>query len=131
MLEHYRRDRNKLLEFILTSPNLIKQVRTPSGPASSLSDINLDTLSADYVLSCINSGGYLLLSLGFLCFNFGWFLLGLFSSQFLFWVILFFAGGVVDVSEATSSYYRELAYPAMVKRSLLFMGLGLCSFASF
>lgn len=78
MLEHYRRDRNKLLEFILTSPNLIKQVRTPSGPASSLADINLDTLSAEYVLSCIHSGG------------------------------------VVDVSEATSSYYRELAYPAMI-----------------
>ncbi|KNA18539.1 hypothetical protein SOVF_069820 isoform A [Spinacia oleracea] len=57
MLEHYRRDRQKLLEFIISSSNLIKQVCTSSGPTLSLSDINLDTLSADYVINCINSGG--------------------------------------------------------------------------
>ncbi|KMT12138.1 hypothetical protein BVRB_5g100900 [Beta vulgaris subsp. vulgaris] len=44
--ERYRRDRQKLLEFIISS----------SGFNSSLSDINLDTLSADYVINCVNSG---------------------------------------------------------------------------
>ncbi|XP_074317749.1 protein unc-13 homolog [Silene latifolia] len=78
MMEVYRRDRRKLLEYIISSSNLIKQVCTPSGPTSSLSDINLDTLSADYVLSCIHSGG------------------------------------VLDVSEATKSYYYELGYPTMI-----------------
>ncbi|XP_021735896.1 uncharacterized protein LOC110702487 isoform X2 [Chenopodium quinoa] len=78
MLERYRRDRQKLLEFIISSSNLIKQVRTSSGPTLSLSDINLDTLSADYVLNCINSGG------------------------------------VLDVAEATNSYYHELEYPTMI-----------------
>ncbi|XP_021773310.1 uncharacterized protein LOC110737272 [Chenopodium quinoa] len=56
MLEH-RCDRQKLLEFIISSSNLIKQVRTSSGPTLSLSNINLDTLNADYVLNCVNSGG--------------------------------------------------------------------------
>lgn len=56
LLEHYRRDRQKLLQFLISSSNLIKQVRSSSGSTSSLSDINLDTLSADYVISCINSG---------------------------------------------------------------------------
>ncbi|CAO2819953.1 unnamed protein product [Amaranthus hypochondriacus] len=78
MLEHYRRDRQKLLQFLISSSNLIKQVRTSSGSTSSLSDINLDTLSADYVISCINSGG------------------------------------VLDVAEATNSFYHELAYPTMI-----------------
>ncbi|KAH9613563.1 hypothetical protein KSS87_016274 [Heliosperma pusillum] len=78
MMEVYRRDRRKLLEFIISSSNLIKQVCTPSGPTHTLSDINLDTLSAGYVLSCIHSGG------------------------------------VLDVSEATKTYYNELAYPTMI-----------------
>ncbi|KAL2902508.1 Protein unc-13-like protein [Bienertia sinuspersici] len=59
MLERYRNDRRKLLECLISSSNLIKQVRSSSGPAYSISDINLDTLSADYVINCINSGGVL------------------------------------------------------------------------
>lgn len=82
MLERYRRDRQKLLEFIISSSNLIKQVHTSSGPTFSLSDINLDTLSADYVINCINSGG------------------------------------VLDVAEATNSYYHELEYPTMIHSPL-------------
>ncbi|KAK9716523.1 hypothetical protein RND81_06G239200 [Saponaria officinalis] len=71
MMELYKRDRRKLLEFLISSSNLIK-------PNSSISDINFDTLSADYVLNCIDSGG------------------------------------VLDVSEATKSYFNELAYPTMI-----------------
>ncbi|KAF8379444.1 hypothetical protein HHK36_028880 [Tetracentron sinense] len=56
-LQQYRHDRRKLLDFILSS-GLIKEVRTPSGPVD-LSDVDLDTLSADYVLECIRSGGVL------------------------------------------------------------------------
>ncbi|XP_057525392.1 protein unc-13 homolog isoform X2 [Amaranthus tricolor] len=78
LLEHYRRDRQKLLQFLISSSNLIKQVRSSSGSTSSLSDINLDTLSADYVISCINSGG------------------------------------VLDIAEATNSFYHELAYPTVI-----------------
>ncbi|GMH09418.1 hypothetical protein Nepgr_011259 [Nepenthes gracilis] len=63
MLERYRRDRQKLLEFIISSSNSIREVRTPSG-STSISNINLDTVSADYVLSCIKSGGVLDVSEG-------------------------------------------------------------------
>ncbi|GAB4834351.1 hypothetical protein Ancab_032606 [Ancistrocladus abbreviatus] len=60
MLERYRRDRRKLLEFILSSANLIREVRAPSGTISnSLSNVNFDSLSVDHVLSCISSGGVL------------------------------------------------------------------------
>lgn len=59
MLERYRRDRRKLLECLISSSNLIKQVCSSSGPNSSLADVNLDTLSADYVINCVNSGGVL------------------------------------------------------------------------
>ncbi|CAN1186219.1 Protein unc-13 homolog [Linum perenne] len=57
LLHRYRRDRRKLLEFILSS-GLIKELRSPTGSStSSLSDLDLDSLSADYVLHCLKSGG--------------------------------------------------------------------------
>ncbi|CAK7335469.1 unnamed protein product [Dovyalis caffra] len=58
LLQHYRRDRRKLLEFLLSS-GLIKELRTPSGPTNSLSNLNFDSLSADYILHCVKSGGVL------------------------------------------------------------------------
>lgn len=60
LLELYRTDRRKLLEFLLSS-GLIKEIRTASGSstASYLSNINLDYISADYVLQSIRSGGVL------------------------------------------------------------------------
>ncbi|MCD7447586.1 hypothetical protein HAX54_032204 [Datura stramonium] len=62
LLQRYRSDRRKLLEFML-SCGLIKEIRTPSGPTLSLSNINLDVISADYVLECVQSGGVLDVSL--------------------------------------------------------------------
>ncbi|XP_022720063.1 uncharacterized protein LOC111277894 isoform X1 [Durio zibethinus] len=55
LLQRYRRDRRKLLEFLLSS-GLIKEIRTPSG-SSPLSDADFDKLSADYILHCVKSGG--------------------------------------------------------------------------
>ncbi|CAH9084302.1 unnamed protein product [Cuscuta epithymum] len=54
LLQRYRRDRRKLLEFLLSS-GLIKEIRTPSGSTTSVSNVNLDALSIDYVLECIQS----------------------------------------------------------------------------
>lgn len=62
LLLRYRNDRRKLLEFLL-SCGLIREIRTPSGPTFSLSNINLDVISADYVLECVQSGGVLDVSL--------------------------------------------------------------------
>ncbi|XP_061955444.1 protein unc-13 homolog isoform X4 [Populus nigra] len=56
LLHHYRRDRRKLLEFLLSS-GLIKELRTPSGPTNSLSNLDFDSLSADYIIHCVKSGG--------------------------------------------------------------------------
>lgn len=58
MLRKYRDDRRKLLEFVLSS-GLIKEIRTPAGPTTSFSSINFDSISTDYVIECINSGGVL------------------------------------------------------------------------
>jgi hypothetical protein len=55
LLHHYRRDRRKLLEFLLSS-GLIKEPRTPSGPTNSLSNLDFDSLSADYIIHCVKSG---------------------------------------------------------------------------
>ncbi|KAL4332520.1 hypothetical protein GQ457_07G009270 [Hibiscus cannabinus] len=55
LLQRYRRDRRKLLEFLLSS-GLIEEVRSPSG-STSLTDADFDKLSADYILHCIKSGG--------------------------------------------------------------------------
>lgn len=56
LLEFYRSDRRKLLEFLLSS-GLIKEIRTASGSSTtSLSSINLDYISTDYVLQSIQSG---------------------------------------------------------------------------
>ncbi|PQQ21385.1 uncharacterized protein Pyn_17972 [Prunus yedoensis var. nudiflora] len=57
LLQRYRRDRRKLLEFLLSSSGLVTELRTSSGSAASLSHIDFDTLSADYVLDCVKSGG--------------------------------------------------------------------------
>lgn len=56
LLQSYRRDRRKLLEFIL-SAGLIKEVRTPSD-----TEIDLDNLSVDHVLDCVKSGGVINIS---------------------------------------------------------------------
>ncbi|XP_020539590.1 protein unc-13 homolog isoform X2 [Jatropha curcas] len=56
LLQRHRRDRRKLLEFLLSS-GLIKELRTPSGPINSLSNIDFDSVSADYILHCLKSGG--------------------------------------------------------------------------
>nr|XP_027080493.1 protein unc-13 homolog isoform X1 [Coffea arabica] len=58
LLERYRLDRRKLLEFILSS-GLVREIRTPSGSSASISEVNLDFISADYVLQSIKSGGVL------------------------------------------------------------------------
>ncbi|MQM20506.1 hypothetical protein Taro_053527, partial [Colocasia esculenta] len=60
LLERCRRDRRRLLDFIL-SAGLASEVRTPPD-AASLSDIDLDVVSADYVLERDKSGGVLDLS---------------------------------------------------------------------
>ncbi|XP_038903224.1 protein unc-13 homolog isoform X2 [Benincasa hispida] len=56
LLQRYRRDRQKLLAFLLSS-GLIRELRTPAGPITNLSAVDLDSLSASYVLECIKSGG--------------------------------------------------------------------------
>ncbi|KAM3687195.1 hypothetical protein ACJW31_10G059700 [Castanea mollissima] len=56
LLQRYRRDRRNLLEFLFSS-SLIKELRTPAGHVTSISDLNFDNLSADYILHSIKSGG--------------------------------------------------------------------------
>lgn len=56
LLERYRRDRRQLIEFLLSS-GLIKELRSPSGPTTSLSNADFDSLSADYIIHCVKSGG--------------------------------------------------------------------------
>ncbi|XP_022152739.1 uncharacterized protein LOC111020389 isoform X3 [Momordica charantia] len=56
LLQRYRRDRQKLLGFLLSS-RFIRELRTPAGPLTNLSAVDLDALSATYVLECIKSGG--------------------------------------------------------------------------
>ncbi|XP_078152994.1 plant/protein (DUF810) isoform X1 [Carex rostrata] len=60
LLQHYRRDRHILLNFLL-SGNLIKKVVMPPG-AVSLDDVDIDQLSVDYVLNCAKKGETLDLS---------------------------------------------------------------------
>ncbi|XP_031373592.1 protein unc-13 homolog isoform X2 [Punica granatum] len=60
LLQRYRRDRRILLNFML-SGSLIKKVIMPPG-AVSLDDVDLDQVSADYVLSCAKKGEMLELS---------------------------------------------------------------------
>ncbi|GER43304.1 hypothetical protein STAS_20150 [Striga asiatica] len=55
LLRRYRSDRRKLLEFLLSS-TLVSGIKTPAGPTTSFSNINFDSLSADYLLECIQSG---------------------------------------------------------------------------
>ncbi|KAJ0962092.1 hypothetical protein J5N97_029920 [Dioscorea zingiberensis] len=55
LLQLYRRDRRKLLEFVLSSG----PAGASSDSALDLSTVDLDTLSIDYVLGRINSGGVL------------------------------------------------------------------------
>ncbi|TVU08896.1 hypothetical protein EJB05_42323, partial [Eragrostis curvula] len=54
LLQRYRRDRQVLLNYIL-SGNLIKKVVMPPG-AISLDDIDIDQVSVDYVLNCAKKG---------------------------------------------------------------------------
>jgi len=54
LLQRYRRDRQVLLNYIL-SGNLIKKVVMPPG-AISLDDVDIDQVSVDYVLNCAKKG---------------------------------------------------------------------------
>ncbi|XP_048229878.1 protein unc-13 homolog isoform X2 [Ricinus communis] len=56
LLHRYRRDRQKLLEFLLSS-GLIRELRISTAPVNSLSDIDFDSLSTDYILHSLKSGG--------------------------------------------------------------------------
>ncbi|XP_047340889.1 protein unc-13 homolog isoform X1 [Impatiens glandulifera] len=58
LLHQYRRDRRRLLSFLLSS-GIIKEIRTSTGIVTSISDADLDFLSTDYVLDCIKSGAVL------------------------------------------------------------------------
>lgn len=53
MLQRFRSDRRKLLEFIFSSG----LIEGPSGALTDLSGVDLDTISTDYVLECVKSGG--------------------------------------------------------------------------
>nr|XP_028954074.1 protein unc-13 homolog isoform X2 [Malus domestica] len=59
LLQRYRRDRRKLLEFLFSSGLVRTLSGSDSAPASaaSISHIDFDTISADYVLDCVKSGG--------------------------------------------------------------------------
>lgn len=48
LLDRYRHDRRKLLDFIISS-GLISDVQSSS-------DIDYDAISADYVINCLHSG---------------------------------------------------------------------------
>ncbi|KAG1362298.1 hypothetical protein COCNU_10G005170 [Cocos nucifera] len=52
LLQRHRRDRRKLLEFIFS----VGLIRTPSGDSLDLSDVDLDAISVDYFLECVESG---------------------------------------------------------------------------
>ena len=54
LLQRYRRDRQILLDFVL-SGSLIKKVVMPPG-AVTLDDVDLDQVSVDYVLNCAKKG---------------------------------------------------------------------------
>ncbi|XP_023636309.1 uncharacterized protein LOC17883068 isoform X2 [Capsella rubella] len=60
VLQRYRRDRRKLLDFMLAG-SLIKKVIMPPG-AVTLDDVDLDQVSVDYVINCAKKGGMLELS---------------------------------------------------------------------
>ncbi|PKA46536.1 hypothetical protein AXF42_Ash012669 [Apostasia shenzhenica] len=53
LLQRYRSDRRKLLEFIFSSG----VVQGPLGAPPELSGVDLDTVSTEYVLECVKSGG--------------------------------------------------------------------------
>ncbi|KAG8374878.1 hypothetical protein BUALT_Bualt10G0041300 [Buddleja alternifolia] len=94
LLLRYRSDRRKLLEFLLTS-GLIKEIKTPAGPTTSISSINFDSLSTDYVLECILSGIYIYI-----------------------YICIYMLCGVLDVSRAMKRNYDESLHPVVFVRSV-------------
>ncbi|EXC34100.1 hypothetical protein L484_010558 [Morus notabilis] len=104
LLERYRRDRRKLLEFLLSS-GLAKELRTPSGPTTSLSHIDFDNLSADYVLDRLSSGKFALFRFSFLWKR---------KRKVSFCLVAKKICAVVDVSEASKKYLNELDYPVTI-----------------
>ncbi|KAF3788517.1 hypothetical protein EJ110_NYTH20046 [Nymphaea thermarum] len=54
VVERLRSDRRKLIEFIISS-NVIKAVDFPTG-TSGVEDVDLDAISADYMLECAVNG---------------------------------------------------------------------------
>ncbi|KAL3647194.1 hypothetical protein CASFOL_008162 [Castilleja foliolosa] len=91
LLSRYRSDRRKLMEFLLSS-SLTKGIKTPAGPTTSFSNINFDSLSADYVLECIQS-----------IYSDDCSLLRIWGRRNM--------GRVLDVSEATRRYHDESSHP--------------------
>ncbi|ESQ38319.1 hypothetical protein EUTSA_v100283711mg, partial [Eutrema salsugineum] len=69
LLQRYRNDRRKLLEFLMSS-GLVRELRSLSGSSTPLSPADLDALSADYVLDCVKSGGVVDVFKGTKKFNF-------------------------------------------------------------
>ncbi|XP_010434591.1 PREDICTED: uncharacterized protein LOC104718523 isoform X1 [Camelina sativa] len=69
LLQRYRNDRRKLLEFLMSS-GLVTELRSPSGSSASSLSPDLDSLSADYVLDCVKSGGVVDVSKGTKKYNF-------------------------------------------------------------
>ncbi|XP_078442057.1 DNA topoisomerase 4 subunit B (DUF810) [Wolffia australiana] len=67
LLHRYRQERRELLEFIL-SAGLASEVRPPPG-AGSILDVDLDFVSANYVLERVQSGGVLDLSKACKCYQ--------------------------------------------------------------
>lgn len=57
LLQRFRRDRQILLDFVL-SGSLIKKVVMPPG-AVTLDDVDLDQVSVDYVLNCAKKGDFM------------------------------------------------------------------------
>lgn len=114
LVNHYRCDRRKLLEFLLSS-GLIKELRTPSGPTptNSLSNLDFDSISADYIIHCVESGIVITLYFLFGCRENR----GLVKNE-LTAPLLLLSGGVVDVTEATCKYSDESAYPVTVIKEI-------------
>ncbi|GMP85749.1 hypothetical protein CsSME_00038790 [Camellia sinensis var. sinensis] len=54
LLQRYHSDRRQILSFILSSC-LIRDLWSPTGATSSVSDSDLELLSANYILQCAQS----------------------------------------------------------------------------
>lgn len=113
MLEVYRRDRRRLLGFLLSAGG-------GGGRALDLSRVDLDAVSADYALECVSTGKSgrnplrargRALATCVLSFD-RWGALG--SISHLMVRVLINPGAQFNASEATRRYFDEKRYPIMV-----------------